>query len=75
MIATLRGEITQIEENALVIEVGGVGLRALVPAPLRGRMKVGETVLVECVGSSVTVPSPADQVSPPSIFELRFPLK
>jgi Holliday junction DNA helicase RuvA len=46
MIATLRGEITQIEENALVIEVGGVGLRVLVPAPLRGRMKVGETVFL-----------------------------
>jgi len=46
MIATLRGEITQIEENALVIEVGGVGLRALVPAPLRGRSKVGEAVFL-----------------------------
>ena len=46
MIATLRGEITQIEENALVIEVGGVGLRVLAPAPLRGRMKVGETVFL-----------------------------
>jgi Holliday junction DNA helicase RuvA len=46
MIATLRGEITQIEENALVIEVGGVGLRVLVPAPLRGRMKVGEKIFL-----------------------------
>jgi Holliday junction DNA helicase RuvA len=46
MIATLRGEITQIEENALVIEVGGVGLRVLVPAPLRGRMKVGEAIFL-----------------------------
>ena len=42
MIATLRGEITQIEENALIIEVGGVGMRVFVPAPLRGRMKSGE---------------------------------
>jgi Holliday junction DNA helicase RuvA len=42
MIATLRGEITQIEDNALVIEVGGVGMRAFVPTPLHGRMKVGE---------------------------------
>jgi len=31
MIATLRGEIAQIEENALIVEVGGVGLRVLVP--------------------------------------------
>ena len=46
MIATLRGEITQIEENALVIEVGGVGLRVLVPAPLRGRMKVGDAIFL-----------------------------
>ncbi len=46
MIATLRGEVTQIEDNALVIEVGGVGLRVFVPAPLRGRLKVGEVVLL-----------------------------
>lgn len=46
MIATLRGEITQIEDNALVIEVGGVGLRVLAPAPVRGRMKVGEAVFL-----------------------------
>ncbi len=46
MIATLRGEITQIEDNALVIEIGGVGLRVLVPAPLRGRMKVGEAIFL-----------------------------
>jgi Holliday junction DNA helicase RuvA len=42
MIATLRGEITQIEEQAVVVETGGVGLRVFVPAPIRGRMKVGE---------------------------------
>ncbi len=46
MIATLRGEITQIEDHALVIEVGGVGLRVLVPTPLRGRMKVGEAIFL-----------------------------
>jgi Holliday junction DNA helicase RuvA len=46
MIATLRGEITQIEDNALVIEVGGVGLRVHVPVPLRERMKVGEIALL-----------------------------
>jgi len=46
MIATLRGEVTQIEENALIVEVGGVGLRVLVPGPLRGRMKVGERVFL-----------------------------
>ncbi len=46
MIATLRGEITQIEDNALVLEVGGVGLRVFVPTPLRGRMKVGEAAFL-----------------------------
>jgi Holliday junction DNA helicase RuvA len=46
MIATFRGEISQIEDNALVVEVGGVGLRIFVPAPMRGRVKVGETVFL-----------------------------
>lgn len=46
MIATLRGEITQIEVTALIVEVGGVGLRVLVPVPLRGHMKVGETAFL-----------------------------
>jgi Holliday junction DNA helicase RuvA len=43
MIATLRGEIAQIEETALILEVGGVGLRVFVPAPVRAKLKVGET--------------------------------
>ena len=46
MIATLRGEITQIEDAALILEVGGVGLRVAVPAPLRGRLGVGEVILL-----------------------------
>jgi len=46
MIATLRGEITQIEDNAIIIEIGGIGLRVFVPAPLRGRMKVGEAAFL-----------------------------
>ena len=46
MIATLRGEITQIEENALVVEVGGIGLRVFAPAPLRDKFKAGEIVLL-----------------------------
>jgi len=46
MIATLRGEITQIEETALVIEVGGVGLRVFVPKPLLTKFQVGEVVLI-----------------------------
>jgi len=46
MIATLRGEVTQIEDSSLIIEIGGVGLRVLAPAPLRGRLKVGEIVFL-----------------------------
>jgi holliday junction DNA helicase RuvA len=46
MIATLRGEISQIEDNALVLEVGGVGLRIFVPAPLRSRSKAGEVLML-----------------------------
>lgn len=46
MIATIRGEISQIEDNALVVEVGGVGVRVFVPAPLRGRLKTGEALFL-----------------------------
>jgi len=46
MIATLRGEISQIEENALIAEVGGVGLRVFVPAPLRSQAKAGEMIFL-----------------------------
>jgi holliday junction DNA helicase RuvA len=46
MIATLRGEVSQIEENALIVEVGGVGLRVFVPAPVRTQLKAGEVILL-----------------------------
>ena len=46
MIATLRGEVTQIEDNAIVLEVGGVGLRVFVPATLRTRLKAGEAAFL-----------------------------
>lgn len=46
MIATLRGEVSQIEENALVLEVGGVGLRVFVPNPVRAQRKVGEALML-----------------------------
>jgi len=44
MIATLRGEIIQVEEHAFIVEVGGVGLRVFVPAPLRAHLHVGEGI-------------------------------
>ncbi len=46
MIATLHGEISQIEDNALIVEVGGVGLRVFIPAPLRAEAKAGEAVFL-----------------------------
>jgi Holliday junction DNA helicase RuvA len=46
MIATLRGEITQIEGNAIVVETGGVGLRVFVPTLLRERLKTGEAIFL-----------------------------
>jgi len=46
MIATLRGEITQIEENALVVGVGGIGLRVFCPRPLREQKKTGEAIFL-----------------------------
>ncbi|MGA2503688.1 MAG: Holliday junction branch migration protein RuvA [Anaerolineales bacterium] len=46
MIATLRGEVTQVEENAIIIETGGVGLRVFVPKPLRDRTKAGEAIFL-----------------------------
>jgi Holliday junction DNA helicase RuvA len=46
MIATLSGEITQIEENAVIIENNGIGLRVFVPKPLRDLLKTGETIFL-----------------------------
>ncbi|MBN1304731.1 MAG: Holliday junction branch migration protein RuvA [Anaerolineales bacterium] len=46
MIATIHGSISLIEENALVVEVGGVGMRVFVPAPLLAKIKVGESILL-----------------------------
>jgi len=47
MITTLRGQITQLEDNALIMEIGGVGLRVFVPLPLIGRVKTGESILLQ----------------------------
>lgn len=46
MIATLRGEVSQIEENALIVEFGGVGLRVFVPAPVRTNATAGEILFL-----------------------------
>ena len=45
MIATIRGEITQKEDDALIVETNGIGMRVHVPATLREQMKLGERML------------------------------
>jgi Holliday junction DNA helicase RuvA len=47
MIASIRGEITQIEDNALIVEVGGVGMRVFTPKPLLSKFNSGEIVLLQ----------------------------
>ena len=47
MIASLRGEVTQIEDSALVIEIGGMGLRVYVPKPLLTKFSPGEIILLQ----------------------------
>jgi Holliday junction DNA helicase RuvA len=46
MIATLSGEIAMIEENAVVVEVGGIGLRVFVPRSFREHLKVGDAAML-----------------------------
>jgi len=47
MISTLRGQIIQLEDNALIMEIGGVGLRIIVPQPLLGRLKVSDSIMLQ----------------------------
>ena len=46
MIATLRGEISQIEETAIIVETGGIGLRVFIPKPFLERLRTGETIFL-----------------------------
>jgi holliday junction DNA helicase RuvA len=46
MIATIRGEITQVEDNAFIIETGSVGLRVFIPKPLSERTKAGDAIFL-----------------------------
>ncbi|NMC78512.1 MAG: Holliday junction branch migration protein RuvA [Chloroflexi bacterium] len=42
MIATLAGEIISLDEDSLVVAVGGIGLRVYAPAPLKDKSHLGE---------------------------------
>jgi len=46
MIASLRGKVTQIETDHLVLELGGVGLMVAVPAPLLDQFEIGRQVFL-----------------------------
>jgi len=46
VIATISGNITQVETGSLVVEVGGVGLLVYVPDPISDLANVGETIFL-----------------------------
>jgi len=46
VIATISGNITQVETGSLVVEVGGVGLLVYVPDPISDQANVGETIFL-----------------------------
>jgi Holliday junction DNA helicase RuvA len=46
MIATLRGTIASIDNDSVIVEVGGVGYQVFVPSPLKDNFHVGEVVLL-----------------------------
>jgi Holliday junction DNA helicase RuvA len=46
MIATLRGQVTQVEDNAIILETGGFGMRVSIPKPLREKLEPGDAVFL-----------------------------
>jgi holliday junction DNA helicase RuvA len=46
MIATIHGEVAQVEDNAVIVEISGVGLRIFVPKPLREQTKAGDSIFL-----------------------------
>jgi Holliday junction DNA helicase RuvA len=46
MISSLLGELQQKEDNAIIVAVGGVGLRVAVPKGLAERLNIGEKVFL-----------------------------
>ncbi len=47
MISSLSGKVAATGKDFIVVEVGGVGLRVHVPAPLRDRLHPGEVVFLQ----------------------------
>ena len=47
MIASLSGKVAAIGSDALVVDIGGIGIKVFVPAPLRDRVHAGELVILQ----------------------------
>lgn len=46
MIASLSGSVSYIGKDSIIVEVGGVGIKVFVAAPLRDRLRTGETTFL-----------------------------
>lgn len=46
MIATLSGEITSIDENSIIVAVGGIGLRVFIKKPLLDHIKQNDLIFL-----------------------------
>lgn len=46
MIALLRGTVVLIEDDSIVLDVGGVGLQVYIPSPLKDRLQTGEALFL-----------------------------
>lgn len=46
MIASLSGKVNHVASDSIIVDVGGVGLQVFVPAPIRDRLRPGETVFL-----------------------------
>ena len=46
MIASVSGKIIQVEADSVVVDVGGVGLRLLVPSPTLDHLRLGEVAFL-----------------------------
>jgi Holliday junction DNA helicase RuvA len=44
MIASLRGVVSHVNSDSLVVELGGVGVKVFTPAPVKDGVRAGETV-------------------------------
>ncbi len=46
MIASLKGIIAAVENDSIVLEVGGVGFQVYVPAPVKDKLQVGDVIFL-----------------------------